>query len=152
AYRAPEDFLTDLRTVQASLVAAGAARQAYGELQGLIWQVETFGFHLTELEVRQHSAVHEKVLAELDAGGPRSELTEEVLDVFRTIAFVQERFGARAAGRYIVSFTRSAEDLANVHRLARYAVGDGGPAPVLDVIPLFETFDDLQAAPAIMAE
>jgi len=152
AYRAPEEFLADLRTVQASLVAAGAARQAYGELQDLIWQVETFGFHLTELEVRQHSAVHEKVLAELDSGAARSELTEEVLEVFRTIAFVQERFGARAAGRYIVSFTRSAEDLANVYRLARYAVGDSGRAPVLDVIPLFETFDDLQAAPAIMAE
>ena len=41
-----------------SLAAAGAARQAYGELQHLIWQAETFGFHLAELEVRQHSQVH----------------------------------------------------------------------------------------------
>ncbi|WP_111467170.1 phosphoenolpyruvate carboxylase [Microbacterium suaedae] len=152
AYRDPEDLLADLRTVQSSLVDAGAARQAYGELQKLIWQVETFGFHLAELEVRQHSAVHAKVLAELDAGEPRSELTEEVLEVFRAIAFVQDRFGPRAAGRYIVSFTQSAEDLANVHRLARYAVGDDGTPPVLDVIPLFETFDDLQAAPGILAE
>ncbi|WP_156760970.1 phosphoenolpyruvate carboxylase [Microbacterium karelineae] len=152
AYRDPEDLIADLRTVQASLTGAGAARQAYGELQKLIWQVETFGFHLAELEVRQHSAVHAKVLAELDAGEPRSELTEEVLEVFRAIAFVQDRFGPRAAGRYIVSFTQSAEDLANVHRLARYAVGEGGALPVLDVIPLFETFDDLQAAPGILAE
>ncbi|WP_105566521.1 phosphoenolpyruvate carboxylase [Microbacterium halophytorum] len=152
AYRAPEEFLADLRVVQDSLVAAGAARQAYGELQDLIWQAETFGFHLTELEVRQHSAVHAKVLAELESGSVRSELTEEVLEVFRTIADVQERFGLRAAGRYIVSFTQSAEDLANVHRLARHAVGASGTPPVLDVIPLFETFDDLQAAPGIMAE
>lgn len=152
AYRDPEEFLADLRVVQRSLVDAGAVRQAYGEVQGLIWQVETFGFHLTELEVRQHSAVHRKVLAELDAGGARSEQTEEVLEVFRTIAFVQERFGPRAAGRYIVSFTQSAHDLANVHRLARYAVGEGAALPVLDVIPLFETFDDLQAAPGILAE
>ncbi|GLJ63036.1 phosphoenolpyruvate carboxylase [Microbacterium barkeri] len=152
AYRDPEHLLADLRIVQTSLADAGAARQAYGSLQHLIWQVETYGFHLAELEVRQHSAVHAKVLAELDAGGPRSELAEEVLEVFRAIAFIQERFGPRAAGRYIVSFTQSADDLANVHRLARYAVGDAGPAPVLDVIPLFETFADLQAAPRILAE
>ena len=75
-----------------------------------------------------------------------------MLDVFRAVAFLQERYGPRAAGRYIVSFTQSAEDLANVHRLARYAAGPGAAAPVLDVIPLFETFADLQAAPRILAE
>ena len=156
AYREPSEFLADLRTVQDSLVAAGAARQAYGHLQQLIWQVETYGFHLAELEVRQHSAVHAKVLAELDAAagstGELSEQADEVLEVFRTIAFLQERYGPAAAGRYIVSFTQSAEDLANVHRLARYAVGEDGRMPVLDVIPLFETFADLQAARGILAE
>ncbi len=152
AYRDPEHLLADLRIVQTSLVEAHAPRQAYGHLQQLIWQVETYGFHLTELEVRQHSAVHAKVLAELEAGGTRSEQTEEVLDVFRAVAHVQERFGPRAAGRYIVSFTQSAEDLANVHRLAAYAVGPGATPPILDVIPLFETFADLQAAPRILAE
>lgn len=155
AYTDPEQLLADLRVVQDSLVQGGAPRQAYGHLQQLLWQVETYGFHLTELEVRQHSAVHAKVIAELDAaaaGAPRSELAEEVLETIRTIAFLQERYGPRAAGRYIVSFTRSADDLAAVHRLARYAVGPDGTPPVLDVIPLFETFADLQAAPRILAE
>ena len=152
AYRDPEHLLADLRVVQDSLVQAGAPRQAYGHLQQLLWQVETYGFHLTELEVRQHSAVHAKVLAELESGAPRSELAEEVLDVVRTVGFLQERYGPRAAGRYIVSFTQSAQDLANVHRLAAYAVGPDGTPPVLDVIPLFETFADLQAAPRILAE
>lgn len=152
AYRDPEHLLTDLRVVQDSLVAAGASRQAYGALQRLVWQVETYGFHLTELEVRQHSAVHRKVLDELRSGGARSEQTEEVLEVFRSVAYVQERFGPRAAGRYIVSFTQSADDLANVHELASYAMGPGEDLPVLDVIPLFETFADLQAAPGILAE
>ncbi|MDR7186632.1 phosphoenolpyruvate carboxylase [Microbacterium trichothecenolyticum] len=152
AYRDPEHLLADLRVVQDSLVQAGAPRQAYGHLQQLLWQVETYGFHLTELEVRQHSAVHAKVLAELESGAPRSDLAEEVLDVVRTVGFLQERYGPRAAGRYIVSFTQSAQDLANVHRLAAYAVGPDGTPPVLDVIPLFETFADLQAAPRILAE
>lgn len=151
AYGDPEELLLELRVVQDSLVAAGAPRHAYGGLQQLIWQVETFGFHLTELEVRQHSAVHARVLAELDAG-TTSELSTEVLDVFRAVRFVQKRFGPRAAGRYVVSFTQSAEDLANVYRLATYAAGPGGTPPVLDVVPLFETFADLQAAPRILAE
>ncbi|MET0162915.1 MAG: phosphoenolpyruvate carboxylase, partial [Microbacteriaceae bacterium] len=152
AYREPAELLADLRTVQDSLAAAGARRQAFGGLQELVWQVETFGFHLAELEVRQHSAVHVKVLEEIEAGGELSEQAEEALETVRAIAHIQARFGPSAAGRYIVSFTQSAEDLANVHRLARAAVGPEGTPPVLDVVPLFETFADLQAAPAILAE
>ena len=152
AYADPAQLLDDLGIVQQSLVNAGALRHAYGELQQFIWQVETFGFHLAELEVRQHSAVHRKVLAEIESGETLSDVAQEALDVVRAIAHIQKRYGPRAAGRYIVSFTQSADDLAAVHRLARAAVGPDGTPPVLDVIPLFETFADLQAAPGILAE
>ena len=70
AYPGPATYLADLRIVQESLAAAGAAKQAFGELQHLIWQVETFGFHLAGLEVRQHSEVHARALTELRAAGP----------------------------------------------------------------------------------
>src|SRR5690606_23255065 len=149
-YGAPEELLADLRAVQDSLAASGARRHAFGGIQHLIWQVETYGFHLTELEVRQHSQVHREALADIDAGGELSEKTQEVLDLFCAVAEIQRTYGLRAAGRYVVSFTQSAEDLANVHRLARFALGDD--VPVLDVVPLFETFADLQAAPEILAE
>lgn len=148
AYRGPEELIFDLRIVQRSLSQAGAHRQAFGSVQTLIWQVQTFGFHLAELEVRQHSAVHAKALAECEAGGPLSPQTEEVLEVFRAIAQIQARYGQAAAGRYIVSFTQSAADLAAVYRLAAYS----GAQPVLDVIPLFETFDDLRGGRMILAE
>lgn len=150
AYGGPEELLADLRVIQASLVAAGAARTANGELQNLVWQVETFGFHLAELEVRQHSQVHRTALAEIRSGEPLSDTTEEVLAVFRTVADLQQRYGVRSAHRYIVSFTQSAADLANVHELATAACGDA--APVLDVIPLFETFADLHASVDILDE
>jgi phosphoenolpyruvate carboxylase len=148
-YAGPADLLADLRIVQDSLVEAGAVRQAYGELQHLIWQVETFGFHLAELEVRQHSGVHEKALAEIRAGGPLSDQTEEVLDTLRVIAWVQERFGTDACRRYVISFTRSAEDIATVYELAEHAALGGRP-PVLDVVPLFETGEDLERSPAVL--
>ncbi|MFI6506772.1 phosphoenolpyruvate carboxylase [Streptosporangium sp. NPDC050855] len=148
AYRSPEQLLADLRTAQESLVAAGAMRQAYGELQHLIWQVETFGFHLAELEVRQHSQVHAAALEEI-AAGRTSERTEEVLATIRTIAWIQERFGVTACRRYVVSFTRSADDIAAVHELAAHALGER--APRLDVVPLFESGADLAAAPAVLS-
>jgi phosphoenolpyruvate carboxylase len=146
-YRSPDELLAELRIVQDSLAEAGAVRQAYGELQHLIWQVETFGFHLAELEIRQHSAVHEKALAEIRSGGELSELTQEVLDTLRVVAWIQERFGVRACTRYVVSFTRSAEDMANVYELAA-SLGD--KAPTLDVVPLFETGEDLERAPGVL--
>ncbi|ACY99657.1 MULTISPECIES: phosphoenolpyruvate carboxylase [Thermomonospora] len=147
AYRSPEELLADLRLVQESLAGAGAVRQAYGELQHLIWQTETFGFHLAELEIRQHSQVHEKALAEVRAGGALSEMTEEVLDTLRVVSWIQRRFGVRACHRYVVSFTRSADDIAAVYELAE-SLGDH--APVLDVVPLFETGEDLDRAPSVL--
>jgi phosphoenolpyruvate carboxylase len=86
------------------------------------------------------------------AGGDLSETTIEVLEVYRTIAALQERYGRRAAARYIVSFTQSSEDLENVFELAKLATGSAEAAPVLDVIPLFETFADLAASTRILTE
>jgi len=146
AYDGPELLLADLRTLQRSLAAGGAERQAYGELQQLIWQVETFGFHLAELEVRQHSVVHERALAEVRAGGVRSAETEEVLAGLRAMAEIQRRFGRAACRRYVVSFARGPADIAAVYELAEAC----GLPPVLDVVPLFETGADLARATATL--
>ncbi|WP_444961219.1 phosphoenolpyruvate carboxylase [Nocardiopsis sp. M1B1] len=149
AYPDADAFLADLRTVQESLAEAGAVRQAYGELQHLVWQAQTFGFHLAELEIRQHSEVHAAALAELREGKELSERTEEVLATIRVIAWIQERFGVEACRRYVVSFTRSAEDIAAVYELAAHAL-PAGRVPVLDVVPLFETGADLDASPHVL--
>ena len=142
----------DLAVVQRSLAEAGATRSAYGDLQRLIWQVQTFGFHLAELEVRQHSQVHEGALADLAKNGIDGTLeprTVEVIDTFRAIGAVQRRYGVLAARRYIVSFTQSAEHLAAVYELAEIAFA-GVDAPIIDAVPLFETFADLEASVDIL--
>lgn len=141
-YPRAADFLHELRVLQDSLVTAGAPRQAFGELQQLIWQVNSFGFHLAELEIRQHSSVHAKALEEVLSGGELSDQTEEVLATLRVIGQIQQRFGPDACRRYVVSFTRNAGDLAAVYELADAAL-DGRPIE-LDVVPLFETGEDLQ--------
>ncbi len=149
AYAGPGEFIADLQALQRALAAAGAGRQAYGELQRLIWQAQTFGFHLAGLEVRQHSAVHAAALRELHAGAARSARTREVLATLSAIARIQDCYGPQACHRYVVSFTRSAADIAAVYELARLAVPRGTP-PALDVIPLFESGEDLDHAPKIL--
>jgi len=148
AFASAVELIDDLRAAQASLAAAGAERLAYGELQHVIWQAETFGFHLAELEVRQHSLVHARALAQVRSGARRSKETREVLDTLGVIASLQARFGLDACRRYVVSFTRDVEDVATVYELATHATG--GVAPTLDVVPLFETVADLDRAHSVM--
>jgi phosphoenolpyruvate carboxylase len=148
AYTEAADFIVDLRLVQAALDAVGAARQAYGELQHLIWQAETFGFHFAGLEIRQHSAVHTRAVRELRAGEAASSQTTEVLATFGAIAEIQRRHGTGMCHRYVVSFTTSARDLAAVYELAELACPHR--PPLLDVIPLFESGQDLENAVPIL--
>jgi phosphoenolpyruvate carboxylase len=147
AYGGPDELLDDLHTVQQSLASAGATPLAYGRLQRVIWQVQTFGFHLAELEVRQHGQVHERALKELEAGSLCSAETREVIATLRVMADLQRRLGVDACRRYVISFTRNARDVAAVYELAERA---GDTPPVLDVVPLLETGDDLRRATAIL--
>lgn len=148
AYRSAGDLIDDIRVVRDSLAKAGALQLAHGEIQHLLWQAETFGFHLAELEVRQHSTVHARAIAEVRGRAARSDATREVLDTLGVIASLQHRFGADSCRRYVVSFARGADDVAAVYELASRATGR--KAPVLDVVPLFETLDDLARATVVM--
>ena len=49
----------------------GSARVAGGRLRALRHAVQVFGFHLAPLDLRQHSGVHEQVVAELFRLGAR---------------------------------------------------------------------------------
>jgi phosphoenolpyruvate carboxylase len=157
-YASPEDLLDELAEIQEALLEVGLARSAWGEVQDFAWQVGTFGFHLAELEVRQHSAVHSRALAEValpgDANasaaspsggrsGGEAPATDEVLETFRAIARVQAQFGTTALSRYVVSFTSTASDVTAVLDLASIA---GAGEVALDVVPLFESSAALTSA------
>ena len=167
-YLNAEQFRRDLLTVQESLAAAGAVRLAYGELQDLMWQAESFGFHLASLEVRQHSDVHRAAVEELARGASAdareldrlasdgwppgaiatSAPAREVLDTFRTMAEIQAGWGTEACRRYVVSFTRAPADVIAVMALARLAVKAGELE--VDPVPLFESRADLEAAIGVL--
>jgi phosphoenolpyruvate carboxylase len=64
-YETPGEMLADLNTVDASLRANGSALLADDRLSRLREAVHVFGFHLSGLDMRQNSDVHEEVVAEL---------------------------------------------------------------------------------------
>ena len=64
-YPRAEDFLADLRTIQASLLAHHAQALVAQRLHPLVRAVEVFGFHLATVDLRQSSDQHELVVAEL---------------------------------------------------------------------------------------
>ena len=157
-YHSCDNFLADLKVVQRSLAAAGAKRSAYGPLQDLIWQTETFGFHMVEMEFRQHSVVHARALADIREHGLHGErgelqpMTHEVLDTFRALGAIQKRNGLKAARRYIISFTKSAQNIKDVYELNRLAFSHPEDVPTIDVIPLFEQLEDLQNSVDVLEE
>ncbi|MBY0302230.1 MULTISPECIES: phosphoenolpyruvate carboxylase [Sphingomonas] len=161
-----------------------------GALGRLIRAVEVFGFHLATLDLRQNSAVHERVVAEMLAKAgvcddyaalgedarvmllrqelatarpltsPFADYSEETaseLAIVRAAAAAHATYGAACIRQYIVSMTKSVSDLLEVHLLLKevglYRPGNGHPATAaIMAVPLFETIEDLEAAPAIMTE
>lgn len=66
AYTSTAELRVDLVTLAQGLASEGEGALATGgKLGRLIRAVDTFGFHLTTLDMRQNSAVHERVIAEL---------------------------------------------------------------------------------------
>ncbi|RMG30477.1 MAG: phosphoenolpyruvate carboxylase [Gammaproteobacteria bacterium] len=72
AYRSEEELLADLRAIDASLRTHCDEEIAEGQLKDMIRLVETFGFTLLALDIRQESTRHTQAVAEILArlGGP----------------------------------------------------------------------------------
>ena len=81
--------------------------------------------------------------------------TQEMIKVFQTIKAIHDEFGRRAIQVYLISMTKSPSDILEVLLLAKEAGlyrlhADGTVESHLNISPLFETIDDLKAAPGIM--
>ena len=146
AYRSAAEFLADLRLVQESLAAAGAIRQAFGELQHLIWQVETFGFHLAE---PGDPPAQRGARRGAGRGRGRAARCPSRRRGARDVPAVSRDPGPVGVGGLPPvrgQLHPSADDIAAVYELAARATRSG-PPPVLDVVPLFESGEDLTTRP-----
>jgi phosphoenolpyruvate carboxylase len=77
------------------------------------------------------------------------EFAEDTIKTFQTIATIQKQNGETGCHRYVISNCQSALHVIEVFVLGRLLIGNGDELPV-DVVPLFETIDDLAAAEKIM--
>lgn len=85
---------------------------------------------------------------------PYSEETEAELAILREVQIAHARYGRAAVTNYIISKATSVSDLLEVALLLKES-GLLRPSPIaldLNIIPLFETIDDLRTGPAVMAQ
>jgi len=83
---------------------------------------------------------------------PFSEPTKELIETLRVVRSLQQEFGYNICQTYIISMNRELSDLLEVLLLAKEA-GLYDPAAAvgtIQVVPLFETVEDLQRAPSVM--
>jgi phosphoenolpyruvate carboxylase len=167
-----------LAAVGESLSSHRAALLAEGELHRLRQQVDLFGLSVARLDVRQDSARHESAIAEIfrllqlaPAYGtldeparlellqrvlarpapalPGENFTPETADVIDSLCVLKravELFGQEAVGVYVISMTHQLSDILEV-LVFQHLVGIS-----LDIAPLFETLDDLEAASGILGK
>ncbi|MGH7477684.1 MAG: phosphoenolpyruvate carboxylase [Longimicrobiales bacterium] len=181
-------YCADLDLIAASLEESGFGDVARrGRLARVRTLARTFGFHLAALDVRQHSGVHERAVAELLAAAgvaadysaldeparlevlrrallePRTLETPDGVtgdvarDALATFGVLGDALARQpdAVGCYIISMTHAVSDMLEPLLLAKqvglWRVVDERPESALDVVPLFETIDDLAAAGERMA-
>ncbi len=163
AYSGPEDFARDLRLMQQSLHAYTGERLNELLLDPLLRQVSVFGFHLQNLDIRQHARVHAKAIDELAGMLPShgktkpeveiSPQTQDLLETLRSVAELKRHY-PKAIEAYVISGTQGQEDIWNLIRLAglsgvQVATAADGSDPGLMPVPLFESIEDLRHCPQV---
>jgi len=179
-YENAHQFREDIALIALSLRANKGANAGLFYVERLLRRIETFGFHLATLDVRQHASVLHEVIAQgfddpqwlgRDRGERRNLLTQALekdrgpltelgalgrrtLTVFDAIVQARHRYGPEAIGYFIVSGAEGADDMLAALLLARWAeVYDKRTGEIaLDIAPQFETTAALGACGNIMQE
>lgn len=180
AYPTNRELLADLLLIEDSLRANQGRAAADGSLLRLIRKVRLFGLHLTPLDIREDARLHAAALDEifrrygrtesylglpeadkqalltLEIANPRpffpiepdfSEATNRIIATWRMIAQAHRRYGKIVIDTVIASMSQQPSDLLAMLLLAK----EVGIHNDVSLVPLFETIDDLERAPDIMA-
>ena len=141
----------------------------------LINKVNIFGLHFASLDIRQESSVHNSVLIDIygDVYGElpirdkanflsilseiknqsnyENDLVTDTINNIKGIKKIQQQNGEVGCNRYIISQCNSALNVLEVYGLF-LSCGWQKENLTIDIVPLFETIDDLQNAANVMKE
>lgn len=184
-YKSGAEFLSELRLIQTNLFETGLTCR---DLENLICQVEIYGFHLAQLDIRQESTRHSNTIDEvvrymqllpkpycemteaervdwlatelktrrplIPGALPFSEKANEAIETFRMVRTLHDEFSPEICHTYIISMCHDVSDMLEVLLLAKEAglYDPGTGVSMIRVVPLFETVEDLQKAPAVLAQ
>lgn len=133
-------------------------------VEELLDRVALFGSHFASIDLRQDSReikrAFDSLCEQLNIVAPEhpdqlfqlhatwdgtltgDDRVDDTLKSFQTIREIQKNNGPKGAHRYIISNCRGPMDVARVMALARWTAFGNSPVTI-DIIPLFETIDDL---------
>ncbi|MCC7201758.1 MAG: phosphoenolpyruvate carboxylase [Nitrospirae bacterium] len=177
-YQNASEFLNDLQIIRRSLYENKGSKTAEIEIDALIKRIEVFAFHLVRLDIREEASKHTRAILEIfevlgiypdyinmpedekirilamEIENRRPLIHEDMtlpaecrrtVETFRVIKWARENISPDAINTYIISMTHELSDILTVLLLAKEA-----GIRFLDIVPLFETIDDLRRSGTIM--
>jgi len=153
-YATPADFREELVTIARALAEEGAGPLATGGALGrLIRAVETFGFHLATLDMRQNSAVHERVIAELLKAGGVTDNYAELTEDERVALLRKELANARPlTSPYAEYSEETASELAIVRAAAQAHAKYGRQCITHYIVSMAQSVSDLLEVHILLKE
>ncbi len=172
------EILSTLRQIQETLIYQHNGLFVHLVSQ-LINRVEVFGLYFATLDIRQDSSMHGKVMDAFAGGGifsreylsmdhdarlkylgslneaaaflPEDDFLKETMQSIDAVRYIQQFNGEAGCNRYIISQCNSAVNVMEV--LALFVLGGWKREDInIDVVPLFETIDDLMNASDVMKQ
>src|SRR5580704_2973994 len=163
AYKDCAEFAWDIELLRDSLCENHGSRMVELVIDPLLRAVQTFGFNLHALDIRQHSRILSESLAELAAAASGSlevkaarglsESSRETMNTFQTLAHLKQNYPPASIRTFIVSNTQSEQDIFSVVRLAAVcglSIGRTGDDPGVMPVPLFESIEALRSSALVM--
>ena len=171
-YKDTADLLKDFEVMRSSLLANNGELIANGLLERIMRSINAFGLTHATMDIREHSEVHHKLLKQVLGSSTSEILTKQLLDkstpvlkdldspsdnCFKTFEAIKElidRFGPEVIESYIISMTKSANDVMAAVVIAKMAglisLQPSNSFAKIGFVPLLETVAELRSADKIL--
>ena len=171
-YKNTAELLQDFEIMHASLLANNGELIANGLLNRIYRTISAFGLTHATMDIREHSGVHRNLLTQIYGQLNSNQISEALksqdkkeiknldevgkkcFDTFVTVNELIDRFGSEVIESYIISMTKSAEDVLIAALIARHAgllsLDDKKSFAKIGFVPLLETVAELRAAGEIL--